>query len=59
MITITLSIITILIIIVLIFILYPIIKSWTTDNFTGSGYGFNIGTSFGKTNTLIPLNNSF
>ena len=37
MITLILSIIAILIIVVLFFILYPIIKSWTTDNFTGSG----------------------
>lgn len=56
MITLTLSIISILIIIVLFFILYPIIKSWTTDNFTASGYGFNSNVYFGKTNTLIPLN---
>lgn len=56
MITLMLSIIAILIIIVLFFILYPIIKSWTTDNFTDSGYGFNSNIYFGKPNTLIPLN---
>lgn len=56
MITIILSIITILIILVLFFILYPIIKSWKTDNFTGSGYGFNSNIFYGKINTLIPFN---
>lgn len=56
MITIILSIITILIILVLFFILYPIIKSWTTDNFIGFGYGFNSNVFSGKTNTLIPFN---
>jgi hypothetical protein len=35
-------------------IFFPIIKSWTTDSFVGSGYGLN--NSFGKINTLIPLN---
>lgn len=45
----------VLVVIVLIFIIFPLIKSFISDNFTNSsGYGFN--ERFDKINTLIPLN---
>ena len=45
----------VLVVLVLIFIMFPLIKSFISDNFTNSsGYGFN--ERFGKINTLIPLN---
>lgn len=51
-----LSLVALIITIVLILIIYPILKSWTSENFfNGSGYGLN--SRFGKINTLIPLNN--
>jgi len=44
-----------LLIATVIFLLYPNIKHLLRDNFNGSGYGMN--HTFGKINTLIPLNN--
>lgn len=53
--SITILILVIILTITLLIILYPYIKNILTDNFNGSGYGFN--KNFGNINTLVPLNN--
>lgn len=51
-----LTFIALLITLILVFIIFPLLKLWTSENFfNGSGYGLN--SRFGKINTLIPLNN--
>ena len=51
-----LFIVALLVTLVLVFIMFPLLKWWTSENFfNGSGYGMN--NRFGKINTLVPLNN--
>lgn len=51
---IVITIIAILIVTLIILAIYPYFKGSFKDTFTGSGYGMN--HTFGKLNTLIPLN---